>query len=69
MAMRRNVIDYLCNSSDMLHGTIELDLVKMVLYLFLPSTNCFDSSGGDIANDSMLASLISLISFSTSAFR
>ena len=35
----------------------------------LPSRNCFDSSGGEIANDSMFASLISLISFSTSALR
>ena len=35
----------------------------------LPSRNCFDSSGGEMANDSILTSLISWISFSTSAFR
>ena len=36
--------------------------------LSLPSRNCFDSSGGDIANDSIFASRISLISCSTSDF-
>ncbi len=36
---------------------------------FSPSKNCFDSSGGEMASDSMLASLISRISFSTSALR